>query len=55
MNADNNSQETRDNPLPEKRLFRRRLIVEGWRYTVLIGMGGLVALLSSYLLRQFGY
>ena len=33
----------------------RTLLAELWRYSVLIGMGSLIALLSSYLVRQFGY
>lgn len=34
---------------------KQSLLGELLRYSVLIGMGGLIALLSSYLVRQFGY
>lgn len=33
----------------------RSFLGELWKYSILIGMGGLIALLSSYLVRQFGY
>ena len=33
----------------------RSLWVELWKYSLLMGMGGLIALLSSYLVRQFGF
>lgn len=34
---------------------RHPLLTECIRYTLLIGAGGLLAILSSYLMRQFGY